>query len=247
MKLLTVIFPATSPRADYPRLLKVLRQSVKQNSPATPLVVFETAADTGIRSAHPNASQKARDSFVANTQKMRHWQEAVDALPDGEVLCLLDADTMVLRDLSDAEEMPFDVTYTARPDTSRFPINSGVVLVRGSSRSRTFFRRWRAVNEEMLANPDFHQEYRAKWGGINQAALGAMIADPGEVDLVRLECAEWNCEDTTWKDYDPDKTRIVHVKGRLRKTCLNQRLPDQVTKPLWILWRELLNPKIATK
>ena len=236
MKLLTVIFPADHPSQDYPRLLGVLRRSATERSPGTPLVVVEADADTAIRSSHPSATVKARASFVANTQKMRLWQEAVEALPDGEVICLLDADTMVLRDLSDAETMPFDVTYTSRPSVSRFPINSGVVLARGSERTRAFFRRWREVNEAMLADPTYHQEYRQRWGGINQAALGAMIADPGAVNLVELRCQEWNCEDTTWHMMDAT-TRIVHVKGRLRKACLGHAPGGRVPPRLLKLWR----------
>jgi hypothetical protein len=240
MQLLTVIFPSASVRDDYPRLLSALRTSVEIHSPETPLVIVEAAADTRIQSIHTEASPKARASFVANTQKMRLWQEAVESLPDGEVLCLLDADTMVTRDLGDAARMPFDVTYTARPATSKFPINSGVVLVRGGARARAFFQRWRDVNEAMLGDPAYHQEYREVWGGINQAALGAMIADPGDVDLLRTDCREWNCEDTTWKDFDPALTRIVHVKGRLRQVCLGRQRADKVTRPLCELWRGMV-------
>lgn len=239
MRLVTALFAASS-RADYRRLAGALVSSVATHSPATPLTVIEAIADTRLYSRHAGASDKARESFVFNTRKMQLWQEAVAATPDGEIVGLLDADTLVLRDLSDLAAGPADwhVTYTQRPPGSRFPINSGVVFARGGAEAREFFARWRAVNEAMLLDPAMHQRHRAEWGGINQAALGAMIMDPaGPARLLEQQCAEWNCEDTTWHLYDPAVTRILHIKGRLRKCCLADRAPDPVTAPLLALWR----------
>jgi hypothetical protein len=237
MRLLTTIFPSARPMSDYGRLLAVLVASAAEHSPATPLEVVEAAADDSLRSRHAEASELARESFAANTRKMQIWQEAAEALADGEVLCLMDADTMVLRDLSAAEWLDYDVTYTARPRGARFAINSGVVLVRGSERSREFFRRWRAMNELMLDRPRLHEEYRQTWGGINQAALGAMIHDPQGAKVLPLHCVEWNCEDSSWRFHREGLTRIAHIKGRLRRACIDGGEPDADCAELARIWR----------
>lgn len=248
MKLLSVVFQHPERKTDYIRMVSVLRRSVAVNSPSTPLQVLQPEIDTKLRTIHAQATEGSRHSFLANTQKLRLWQEAVEALEDGDVLALMDADTVVLRDLSAATDIPFDVAYTIRPESSKLPFNAGVVLVRGNDRARTFFRRWRDINDAMLVDPNYHEKFRRKFGGINQASLGALIEDPGDLDLVRLPCEEWNSVDQTWHLYDPDTTRIAHVKGDLRRLCLgltDKRVTAAVAlavRPLWERWKHFDQP-----
>lgn len=162
---------------------------------------------------HPSAS----DSHLANTQKMEAWYQAVMASPDGARVLLLDADTFITRPLDDIWDEPFDFAYTVKP--SRFPHNSGVVFIRVSPRSRAFVETWRNENLRMLREEAHHQEWRRKYGGINQASLGYALETglAAAIRILPLPCVEWNCEDSSWANFDPAVTRVVHVKSRLRR------------------------------
>jgi hypothetical protein len=180
-------------------------------------------------------------SHVHNTQKMEHWHRIITEAADGECLLLMDADTMILRPLDDVWTQNFDLGYTTKE--TRFPFNSGVVFVRVSPRVRAFVSEWRAENLRMLGDARHHQVWRKQYGGINQAALGSLLARPApcKLTLAKLPCLEWNCEDSHWATFDPAVTRIVHIKGALRRAVFfkgHDRPPEQLA-PLVERWHAL--------
>jgi hypothetical protein len=77
--------------------------------------------------------------------------------------------------------------------------------------------KWRTVNHQMMNDRQLRDRWR-RYAGINQRALGSMLerqcGDFGH--LLQLPCAEWNCEDSAWASFDPNVTRIIHVKSALR-------------------------------
>lgn len=243
LRLVTAVFagePGTR-RDLYARLADALVDSVHRNSPSTSITVLRTDGDPGTqvapRQTVPGIPDPGLRGLIENTAKMVAWEAAIEAANDGELVGLLDCDTLVLADLSPIAELAFDVTYTTRPSTSRFPFNSGVVFARISPPVRDFFRRWRELNVRMLADRDMHAPWRAQFGGINQAALGAMIADAPGVQLLPLPCRIWNCEDQSWRLFDAENTRILHVKGRLRRACLHLAATPPDLAHLVELWR----------
>jgi hypothetical protein len=192
-------------------------------------------------------------SHVHNTQKMEAWWARVMAEPDGTPVLLMDADTMIVRPLDDIWDRAFDVAYTVKPESERFPFNSGVVFLRVSPRVRAFVQAWRDENRYMLAHPVHHQEWRKRYGGINQAALGQMFTTgvTAGLDVLAIPCQEWNCEDSSWAAFDPEVTRIVHLKGALRQAVLGVDLrPSDPLRMLRDRWRTLeaaatRGPKVA--
>src|SRR5690606_35529808 len=66
-------------------------------------------------------------------------------------------------------------------------------------------------------------KWRAKYGGIKQAALGALLESGSLSDLrIRpLPCAVWNCEDWTWAN--SENARIVHLKDNMGRCALGYR------------------------
>lgn len=224
----------------YERLVRVLELTARRHcghwdlqiGPVTPAT---HDAETGERLR----SAIGKTSHVENTQKMEAWAAAVDAAPDGTGMLLIDADTFILRPLDDIWDRPFDFAYTTK--VSRFPFNSGVVLLRVSSQTRAFVQRWRHENLAMLRDFEHHREWRRQYGGINQAALGRALQSGwlAELQVLELPCAEWNCEDATWRDYDPATTRIVHVKSALRLAVLGMGPALPSFQPLVHLWRRL--------
>jgi hypothetical protein len=231
-RLVAVAFAAAHSRDQYARMARVLAASARRHCPDWSIdVAFRRAA---VPPTHVDAA------YAANTAKLAHWADVVVAAAEGDRLLLADADVLVLRPLDDVWARPFDVAYTVRPAGGRFPLNAGVVFVRVSDRSRQFVRAWQAENARMLRDRLHHQGWRRQFGGLNQAALGALLHAGGVSGcaLETLPCAEWNCEDSTWPAFDPAVTRILHVKSLLRRAIFRGAMHGPALRPLVHLWRE---------
>ena len=171
---------------------------------------------------HTKLIERGKRSEACNTAKLAHWNDAVQASDDGDRLLLIDADAFILRPLDPVWEKEFDLAYTVRP--TRFPLNGGVVFLRVSPAVRAFCQAWATENMRLLHdNADQRQPWRAEYGGINQASFAHMLRTDHQLTVETLPCREWNCEDTTWSDFDPAITRIVHVKGALRMACVQSQ------------------------
>lgn len=220
MNLHSVLFREKRRGTDYDRLAAVLKLSARENSPATPLMLHVIEDDDADLKAK---SKAVKATFVDNARKTRHHCQVVQDAQDGELIGLLDCDTMVLGDLSEIADMPFDLAYTARPEGSRYPFNTGVVFVRVNDHTRRFYRLWLEKVEALLANPVLLAKQRNKYGGINQCGLAATMEDFGSIDIRVLPCRIWNCENESWKLFDVD-TKVAHIVPPLRRVCLTGRL-----------------------
>jgi hypothetical protein len=183
------------------------------------------------------------DCYAANTHKLEHWCQAVQEAPDGTPMLLIDADTAILQPLVHVWERRFDVALTVKPKPpARFPLNAGVIFLRASLLTKAFMQGWLDGNACLLANQREHQQWKGRFGGINQAALGRWLdrpSEPNTLNIHRLSCAEWNCEDDSWATFDPQVTRILHVKSDLRRAVFSgpkqaARGPHARLAKLWL-------------
>jgi hypothetical protein len=154
--------------------------------------------------------------------KTQQWCDYVDRVADGTPLLLIDADTVILRPLDDVWTRDFDLAYTVRlRRRSKWRYNAGVLFLRVSDHVRRFMARWLAYERAYYdAGPATIRRTEAAFGSHDQAALHRAIrSEEGQaLHRVALKCREWNCEDSEWGAFDPDLTRILHVKGALRET-----------------------------
>lgn len=155
---------------------------------------------------------------------------------DGERVLLIDGDMMILHPLDDVWRSPFDLAYTIRERGSK-PLNGGVVFLRISNRTRSFMTQWWRENLRFLGNKAEHAEWRRRYAGINQASFGYVIEklDHG-CQLLKLSCKEWNCENTCWKEFNA-KTRIVHIKSKLRRALFGSGRPERSFQKIMEIWR----------
>lgn len=216
---------------QWPRLARVLVAAATRHCPEWTVRVDSLPP--------PKPVPRASPGHVANTHKLDRWCEVIAGAAAGDRVLLVDVDTVVLRSLAPIWDQTFDVAYTIRPDGTRFPINAGVVAVQVNPRSRAFLTAWRDENRRMLADPARHLPWRKRYGGINQSALGAVLASPAarQATLVQLPCVEWNCEDSTWASFDPAVTRILHVKSQLRLAIFQGVSGAARWKSLIAIWR----------
>jgi hypothetical protein len=211
-------------QARFERMAAVFRATAEQHCPGWDLNLRHV--DEQQMPAH----RSARQGHVSNTQKLEDWNDTVQAASDGARLLLIDADTFFVNPIDDIWAMDFDIAYTVK--RSRFPFNLGVIFVRISDPVRRFFEAWVAMNRKMLMSKVLHRQYRDRFGGINQASFGRTLETDAVrgVNLLGIPCVEWNCEDSAWADFDPRKTRIVHVKSALRRALFDDS-KDDMAKP----------------
>jgi hypothetical protein len=220
---------------QYGRLAAVLAHTARRYCPAWDVNVRRIEPHT-LRAASGNASD------ADNHHKLTEWRRIVAEAPDGARILLVDADTFVTAPLDPLWDRAFDVAYTARA-SSPFPLNAGVVAIRVGPESRRFMAAWLARDAAFLADTELRRPWRKRYGGMNQASLGALL-ESGQsetlgVSIAALPCAEWNCEDTSWATFDPTVTRIVHVKSGLRMAVFNIVAGTPKTRLLARIWREI--------
>jgi hypothetical protein len=199
-------------RTAYHRLGEVFAKSVELNWPEAQLVMHQVP---------PPLEVKKNSGMSSNHYKFKFWSSFVEACQDGDRVVMMDADTVVLQSLSPAYDQDFDIALTRRTST-QWPYNGGVVFVRVNNRSRAFIRKWGEIDEQMYLDDDFHQPYKRKYKGQNQASLGWMVEhDDGATQIVELPCAVWNACNDDWMRFGPH-TRVLHVKSQLRRAVLRQ-------------------------
>ncbi len=158
-----------------------------------------------------------------NHYKFKAWVEAVERY-QGENIVLMDADTLVLKDIRSAfDRCAADIILTEKPG-EKPRVNAGVVFVRCNPQTLGFFRHWLELDAALFADPALRREAEALQFGQNQASLALMMRDnPEYEDIIGyLHCQEWNCENVMWKYFDAN-TRVLHIKNGLRHTVLNKK------------------------
>lgn len=214
-------------------MARVLEASARQHCPAWHI-------DVAAMPHAPIEGGTGVSGHIANTHKLGAWRSIVDAAPDGARLALLDADMWVRRPLDAVWDAPFDVAYTVRSGWP-VPFNLGAMFVRVSPAVRAFVADWAEENRRIFTGGDSTRPWRQRYGGVNQASFATLL-EQGRLAALRvhaLPCREWNCEDSSWATFDPDVTRVVHLKSGLRDMAFGQRPVAPELRPLIREWREI--------
>lgn len=200
----------------YARMARVLRYTARQHCPRW---------SVSVRMVEPPPLKVASPKrfFVVNAQKLGQWWRTVIQAPIGDRILLIDSDTFIVHPIDDIWDHDFDVAYTVRDFV--FPLNGGVVFLRVNARTKAFITQWWRETELMLREPDRHWEWARKFGGLTQASLGAVISTAEHVNLLTVPCSVWNSEDSSWSEFAPGVTRIVHVKSALRWRVFGTPVP----------------------
>lgn len=195
------------------RMAKALERSVELNCPDATFMEIVTE--------RPAEQPGMLRHYTDNHAKLCVWRDALTYLDDGDEAVLMDADTVVLGDLSAAFDKSYDIGWTWRP--GRLPVNSGVVYVRVNDRSRAFMDAWVERDTQLMTHRSLADHGRRKYGGANQASFMWLITHGKGQDIAdchALMCKHWNSVDQTWCDFDEKHTRVLHIKSRLRDACM---------------------------
>lgn len=212
MKIVSVQFDYPG-QNRYDKLAQVLTYSIKKNCPNADFELIKLKA--------PDIKKKIKSkSFASNTLKLEYWLKALKETTDN--IIFIDCDMLVLGDLSSAFLSDFDIGYTKRT-SSRIPYNGGVVFVKNTPQAIEFIELWNKINKKMYNDYSIHRPWRDKYAGMNQAAFGYVLEkEKYNAKLKSFPCAEWNACVEDWVKIN-DNTKIVHVKGGLRRAVIGQR------------------------
>jgi hypothetical protein len=205
---------------EYRVMFDVCCASIRENAPLTELIAHEVnSVEVDLESA---PEQRRRAEFIANVRKARYHRQVVERADDGQVLCFLDCDTLVLREI----DLEFFTDAIAFTRGCRTRINSGVYFLVASDSTREFLRAWEREAVRLLFNPAQLRPILAMFGGIHQAALSRLTEGP-VVDII--PAAHWNCTAFDLPEFS-DETRIVHLTGLLRQAVFGETVPRQVAE-----------------
>jgi hypothetical protein len=228
MKIIAVQFDYPG-QNKYDILAKVLEYSVKKNCPSANFELIKLDA--------PIIKRKMKSkSFASNTLKMEYWLKALKETDENVIF--IDCDTIVLHDLSNVFDDDYDIGYTKRTG-SRLPYNGGVVFVKNTPNAIEFIELWNDVNKRMYDDWKFHCPWRNKYAGMNQAAFGyIMEKETFNAKLKQFSCAEMNACTENWPKINKD-TKVIHIKGALRRAAFNVHRPNDRCYRALVLWHNL--------
>lgn len=204
---------------QYVRMANVLEKSIKKNCPNANLdLKFYPPPDVP-------EYERANKRFGENSEKLSLWIEHMKDCKDQDIV-LIDCDMMVLDDISEIFNEDFDIAVTRRSgDRERIPYNGGVICVKKSHKVNLFFNEFLRINNKMYKDREFHEPWRAKYAGMNQAAFGYMVENyDADLTIMEIPCSIYNLCSEDWSRFwklQPHP-KIVHIKGSLRNVCLSE-------------------------
>lgn len=223
--------------ANQNRMAEVLRLSAMEHG--LPLTIHEiTDQDSDVKQL---ARSGCKQTWIDNARKAKHHNRIIQEAKDGDLLCMLDADTMITGDLSEVESMEFDLAYTVRPPGAKWKLNTGVYFVRVSPNMKSTVDMWKWMTHRLLEFGSDHDYWRKDrgYGGTHQAALGCLIEQGNYLHqkLVPLPCKIWNCVPSVVSTAPNPK--VVHIMGQMRRWCLNGGKPNsEKARRLVKVWRQ---------
>lgn len=197
--------------------------------------VFESS----LQKYMPNVEYEIREMKMP--RKIDHKRDTAWAFFDAaeyayltdEELIICDIDLMFRGSIEDIMNHDFDIAITTR-ESFKHPYNTGLWAYRPTRTAKRFLGNWLYHTEKLVKTFDTEIEFITTHGGIDQASLSRAIEFNKHYDrarILRLDCKEYNSEQSCWKDMDGN-TKVVHIKSGLRTACLTGVITDKL-KEQW--------------
>lgn len=212
--------------------------SILQSNPESNVVVFwqdvkEHLIKAIMKSFGSVTFYNTNFDFVSDpikriSSKTHLWNYAAGKYPH-DYLCFLDADTLVIKSIQHFFDHDFDIIYTYRQ--AQFPLNTGVMLCKGSS-YQSFFNLWKEETFKIINDLELFKKANSPqypYGGSDQMSLFNILCyDPKQnkyivsingqkivfrgipCDILNEVCSK-NITDTI---------HIIHYKGWWQKILL---------------------------
>ena len=257
----------------YASFLAVCLRSLRLSHPIAHVCVihdFEAKLAEPLQARNPKVEFRclAQDTAILThpderiAAKLDYWSWFLDEANDGEVVVFLDADTLVRADISEFLECDFDILITRKDEHP--PINTGVVAVRVSDRTKALLRRWRDDTSSIVEDATARGRAIKIGGGFDQYTLLQLMGIPegeapphgvfrvntpvGQITFHGAKCDVLNQTNSVPLSHN---AKILHYKGAWRWILLNgkrftkRRTYEQSAEMYW-LWLDCLRGEERT-
>jgi hypothetical protein len=156
-----ITFITTVTNNAYLPFVRAHLESIYRHHPDAAVLVYHDRLTTdrvvGLCRQFPGAnfvaavSKNYRSTEETIGGKMASYCRAVELVPPGSELVLIDCDTLLCAPLDELFDDEFDLCFTWKEDG--FPLNSGVVLARMNEPFRTFLDSWNELTQSILHDP----------------------------------------------------------------------------------------------
>lgn len=204
MKTITVFFARKN---KYNSLLKVFEKSFKHIMPQVKLKIIKTKLP-------PNVDHK-RDTAYAFIKAAEY------AMKSNSILAIADCDLMFLKSIEEIEKKDFDIAITIRKSSLKY--NTGLWFCKPTKKAKSFLKKWIKNTLKLMNNFTAYETFVHNWGGIDQASLHMTLEKSKGVKILELPCEIWNSTQSEWQTIN-EKTKVVHIKSKLRSYVLNKDL-----------------------
>ncbi len=247
---------------DYLPFLSVCLESLSETHPYDPVTVLWddipehqisllSGAFERVAFRKARCSVRHRDFQQRISLKIRFWRELLRA-GKSPLVCFLDCDSIVYKNIRGLLEGEYDVLYTHKPE--KFPLNTGVLCVRPSGTVDAFFREWLARIERIVRDRSLLRQACARHGAADQQAFADLLGGQrydqdssrdfrfGRIRFKAVPCSLLNQTNSVPVD---SGAYVFHFKGGWHPVLQEtggygvHRSPES-SEPLYALWNKML-------
>lgn len=140
-----------------------------------------------------------------------------------EICAVVDIDILWRKRIDDLWMGQYDLAVTVRETKAKY--NTGLWIYTPHARKAVTI--WKLYTKYYADNLTRLHDEIWSWGGIDQIALRDTIKECPELKVIELPCQEWNAEQSTWHRVN-EKTRLIHLKSKLRQEIQGKKSGDPV-------------------
>ena len=185
--------------------------------------------------------------------KLTFYAQYLKKFEENEIVCIIDVDTLVYKNISELIKKDFDLIYTWKNE--RIYLNTGVLIVRNSERVRKFFEYWNNKTRDIIDNDQRLAEAIERMGAADQQSLADLLSDLDYLKggKIRYEFGElkflgYDCKWLNQTNSVPvsSGSYIFHYKAGWKSILLEEgeytsKRPKSTSIQMKELWEDLFN------
>lgn len=167
----------------YVNFLRPFIYSVEQHQPNSHLIVYYSELSDfqlkSLRLQFPRVKFKPQNILKSERHeekiggKVRFFIEGLKQIQDGEKVLLLDCDLLFVKRIDWVFQNHFDICFTWKEEG--FPLNTGVVALVNSLKTRLFVEEWRNKTQEILCDSAAKALATKLFGAADQMAIAELL------------------------------------------------------------------------
>jgi hypothetical protein len=175
--------------------------------------------------------------FLDNTYKLFYWLKYFQETNDNIIFA--DCDMLAIRPGYHAFDIDFDIAYTAITQPYKAILNGGILMTKPTDGAFRFLNALREINDLMFLDIPFHEKWRAKYAGMNQAAFGCALETTNTgAKIHKYMTWEFNAIDRDFNLMN-HRTVFVHMKSKIRELVMHGKAPTGVYAEAMRKWYQV--------